>query len=191
MDYYTRYPDKLDGAYCSACHTIKQIADFKRLSNLSQARAWTKNPHLKRPIEYIGKVCNDCQARRKPSEIPPEELRRRLTNEGTNPLKIEAIIEQRYAKGKAKRKAGQLKAKKEKYAQQYDALLKPLAQQIRLASEHLRYAIRSNKTAEYIEHQQLTLANLRHQRDRIREARREARDPTSLCASTQNPEQYL
>jgi len=187
MDYVTRYPDKLDGAYCSACHTLKPIADFKRRATLSESRNWTKNPNLKRPIEYEGKHCNDCHRRRKPSELSPEELRRRLRSEERNPLKIQAAVEQRYAKGKASRKQKQVKAKQEKYAEQYNTLLTELANKIRIQSEHIRYLRRANKNAEYIEHQELVLADLRQQRDQLKEARRNGRDPTSLGNVTQNP----
>ena len=187
MDYVTRYPDKLDGAYCSACHTLKPIADFKRRATLSQARAWLKNEHLKQAITYTGKHCNDCHRRRKPSELSPEELRRRLRSEERNPLKIQAAVEQRYAKGKASRKQKQIKARAERYEGQYAALLAELANKIRIQSEHIRYARRSNKNAEYIEHQELTLADLRQQRDQLKEARRNGRDPTSLGNVTQNP----
>lgn len=187
MDYFTRYPDKLDGACCSNCHVTKPIANFKRRATLSESRNWTKKPHLKRPIEYTSKVCNDCHRRRKPSELSPEELRRRLRSEERNPLKIQAAVEQRYAKGKASRKQKQVKAKQEKYAEQYAALLTELANKIRIQSEHIRYARRSHKNAEYIEHQELVLADLRQQRDQLKEARRNGRDPTSLVHLNQNP----
>jgi hypothetical protein len=57
MDYYIRYPDKPDGAYCSGCHTLKPIADFKRRATLSQARAWLKKKHLKRAHNLRGENC--------------------------------------------------------------------------------------------------------------------------------------
>jgi hypothetical protein len=57
MDYYIRYPDKLDGAYCSGCHTLKPIADFTRRATLSESRNWTKNPELKRPITFTRGNC--------------------------------------------------------------------------------------------------------------------------------------
>jgi hypothetical protein len=188
MDYVTRYPDKLDGACCSNCHVTKPIAEFKRRATLSESRNWTKNPNLKRPIEYEGKHCNDCHRRRKPSELSPEELRRRLRSEEKNPLKIQAAVEKRYAKGKASRKQKQTQARAERYAEKYAQLSTTLANQIRTASEHLRYARKANKNAEYIEHQELVLADLRRQRDALKEARRNGRDPTSLCDSHTKPE---
>ena len=187
MDYVTRYPDKLDGACCSNCHVTKPIADFKRRATLSESRNWTKNPNLKRPIEYTSKVCNDCHRRRKPSELSPEELRRRLRSEERNPLKIQAAVEQRYAKGKASRKQKQVKAKQEKYAEQYAALLTELAEKLRKTSEHLRYVKRSNKPQERINSLNDILADLRQQRDQLKEARRNGRDPTSLVHLNQNP----
>jgi vacuolar-type H+-ATPase subunit I/STV1 len=187
MDFYARYPDKPDSAYCSGCHTLKQIADFKRRATLSEARNWTKNPELKRPILYEGKLCNACHRRRKPSELSPEELRKRLVNEGANPLKIQAQVEAHYAKGKASRRQKQTKARAQKYEAQYNAMLKDTAEQLRKTSEHLRYARRSSKPDDYIESLEETVRNLRTQRDQIKAARLNGRDPTSLCASTQNP----
>ena len=187
MDYYIRYPDKPDGAYCSGCHTLKPIADFTRRATLSESRNWTKNPELKRPILYEGKLCNGCQKRRKPSDLSPEELRKRLVNEGANPLKIQAKVEAHYAKGKASRKQKQTKARAERYEAQYQAMLKDTAEQLRKTSEHLRYVKRSNKPEERIESLEEIVRNLRTQRDQIKAARLNGRDPTSLCASTQNP----
>ena len=187
MDYYTRYPDKPDSAYCSGCNTIKPIADFKRRATLSQSRNWTKNPNLKRALEYDGKLCNACHQRRKPSDLSPEELRKRMVNEGKNPLIVQGKVEAHYAKGKASRKQKQTKARAERYAEQYQAMLKDIATKLRKTSEHLRYVKRSNKPEERIESLTEMVAALRQQRDRIRAARRDGRDPTSLCASTQNP----
>ena len=187
MDFYTRYPDKLDGAYCSGCHTLKQIADFKRRATLSESRNWTKNPALKRAITYEGKLCNACHRRRKPSDLSPEELRKRLVNEGANPLKIQAQVEAHYAKGKESRRQKQTKARAEHYEAQYNAMLKDTAEQLRKISEHLRYVKRTNKPEERIESLEELVRNLRTQRDQLKEARRNGRDPTSLCASTQNP----
>jgi hypothetical protein len=187
MDYYIRYPDKPDGAYCSGCHTLKPIADFKRRATLSESRNWTKNPELKRPITYEGKLCTGCQKRRKPSDLSPEELRKRLVNEGANPLKIQAQVEAHYAKGKASRKQKQTKARAERYEAQYQAMLKDIAEQLRKTSEHLRYARRSSKPDDYIENLEEMTHALRSQRNQIKVARLNGRDPTSLCASTQNP----
>ena len=187
MDYYTRYPDKPDSAYCSGCNTIKPIADFKRRATLSQSRNWTKNPNLKRALEYDGKLCNACHQRRKPSDLSPEELRKRMVNEGKNPLIVQGKVEAHYAKGKASRKQKQTKARAERYAEQYQAMLKDIATKLRKTSEHLRYVKRSNKPEERIESLEEIVRNLRTQRDRIRAARRDGRDPTSLGNVTQNP----
>jgi hypothetical protein len=187
MDYYIRYPDKPDSAYCKSCHTIKPIADFTRRATLSESRNWTKKPNLKRAITYEGKLCNGCQKRRKPSDLSPEELRKRLVNEGANPLKIQAKVEAHYAKGKASRKQKQAKARAERYEAQYNAMLKDIAEQLRKTSEHLRYARRSSKPDDYIENLEETVRNLRTQRDQIKAARLNGRDPTSLGNVTQNP----
>lgn len=187
MDFYTRYPDKLDGAYCSGCSTIKPIADFKRRATLSESRNWTKNPDLKRAITYEGKLCNDCHRRRKPSELSPEELRKRMVNEGKNPLIVQAKVKAHYAKGKESRRQKQTKARAERYEAQYTAMLKDTAEQLRKTSEHLRYARRSSKPDDYIESLEEKTRELRSQRDQIKAARLNGRDPTSLGNVTQNP----
>jgi hypothetical protein len=187
MDFYTRYPDKPDSAYCSSCSTIKPIADFKRRATLSQARAWLKKKHLKQTHEYIGKLCNACHRKRKPSELSPEELRKRMVNEGKNPLIVQAKVEAHYAKGKESRRQKQTKARAQKYEAQYNALLAELAEKLRKTSEHLRYVKRSNKPEERIESLEEIVRKLRTQRDQIKAARRDGRDPTSLGNVTQNP----
>jgi len=90
---------------CPICNTEKPRLSFRRRATLAQTRAWLKNPNATKPTHYYGKDCNEChkQVKRKPSEIPPSELRRRLTNEGMNPLKIELLIEQRKARGTKKK----------------------------------------------------------------------------------------
>jgi len=86
MDFYTRYPDKPDSAYCKSCSTIKPIADFTRRATLSESRNWTKKPNLKRAVTYEGKLCNNCHRRRKPSELSPRRIKeKRMVNEGKNP----------------------------------------------------------------------------------------------------------
>ena len=66
-------------------------------------------------------------------------------------------------------------------------MLKDIAEKLRKTSEHLRYVKRSNKPEERIESLEEMVAALRQQRDQIKAARLNGRDPTSLGNVTQNP----
>jgi hypothetical protein len=151
MDFYTRYPDKPDSAYCKSCHTIKPIADFTRRATLSESRNWTKKPNLKRAITYEGKLCNGCQKRRKPSDLSPEELRKAPRQRGCQSPKNPSQGRSTLCQGQSQpqTKADQSPSRTLRGAVQ--AMLKDTAEQLRKTSEHLRYARRSSKPDDYIE----------------------------------------
>ncbi len=90
---------------CPICNTKKARKDFKRLATLAQTRAWLRNPTTTKRITYIGKECNDChkQTKRKPHDLTPNELHKRLINEGVNPMAIEVRIAKRRAQGSKKK----------------------------------------------------------------------------------------
>ena len=92
---------------CPTCNTEKERKHFKRLATLAQSRAWTGNPFSTKRIAYTGKECNEChkQTKRKPSDLTPNELHRRLTNEGKNPLVVQAQVAKRRAQGSKKKSA--------------------------------------------------------------------------------------
>lgn len=90
---------------CPKCNTEKERKDFKRLATLAQSRAWLRNPLSTKRITYIGKECNEChkQTMRKNKDLTPNELHKRLINEGVNPMLIEARIIKRRAQGSKKK----------------------------------------------------------------------------------------
>ena len=92
---------------CPICNTEKPRKDFKRKATLSQTRAWLRNPLATKRMDYIGKECNAChkQTKRKPSDLTPNELHKRLINEGVNSFLVQARIAQRRAQGVKKKAA--------------------------------------------------------------------------------------
>ena len=86
---------------CPACKAEKSRKQFKRLATLTQTKAWLRNPLASKRMTYFGRECNEChkQVKRNPSDLTPEELRKRLVNEGVNPTLIEARVAKRKAQG--------------------------------------------------------------------------------------------
>jgi predicted RNA-binding protein YlxR (DUF448 family) len=95
----------MENLTCTACKTTKPRKEFKRLATLSQTRAWLRNALATKRMTYIGKECNDChkQTKRKSKDLTPEELRKRLINEGTHPLLVQTQIAKRRATGSKKK----------------------------------------------------------------------------------------
>lgn len=95
----------MENLICTACKTAKPRKDFKRSATLSQTRAWLRNSLATKRMTYIGKECNDChkQTKRKSKDLTPEELRKRLINEGVNSLVVEELIARRRATGSKKK----------------------------------------------------------------------------------------
>jgi hypothetical protein len=86
---------------CPVCKTEKPRKQFKRFATLAQTKAWLHNPNATKRMTYIGKECNDChkQTKRKPEDLTPEELRKKLVTAGVHPLVIQARVAKRRAKG--------------------------------------------------------------------------------------------
>jgi len=99
-------PPKQGHKRCSECHNECPLSDFVRRATLSQSKAWTKNPHAKKRLSYEGKTCNACHNahRLNSMDMSPEAYRKRLINEGLNPLKVEARVEARRIRGIVNRK---------------------------------------------------------------------------------------
>ena len=97
----------MENTVCPVCKTAKPRKDFKRMATLSQTKAWLRNPLASKRMTYIGKECNQChkQVKRKPKDLTPNELHRRLINEGKNPLIVQELIAQRRAQGVKKKSA--------------------------------------------------------------------------------------
>lgn len=86
--------------------------------------------------------------KRKPSEIPPSELRKRLINQGKHPMIVDGIIEARLAKARKKQSEGGIKGLRKRRAPAYSLLkvdLVILRQQIR---KKLAYLKRSGTDAD-------------------------------------------
>ena len=90
---------------CPKCNTDKERKHFKRLATLAQSRAWLSNPSATKRITYTGKECNEChkQIVRKTKDLTPNELHKRLINEGMNPMLVEARVAKRRAQGSKKK----------------------------------------------------------------------------------------
>lgn len=95
----------MENIACPICKTEKPRKQFKRFATLSQTKAWLRNPNATKRMTYIGKECNEChqQTKRKTTDLTPNELHRRLINEGKNPLLVNARVAQRRAKGSKKK----------------------------------------------------------------------------------------
>lgn len=90
---------------CPICNTDQERKQFKRLATLQQTKAWLRNPDATKRMTYIGKECNQChqQTKRKTSDLTPNELHKRLINEGLNPFVVEERIAKRRAQGSKKK----------------------------------------------------------------------------------------
>jgi len=97
----------MENTICPICKTAKPRKDFKRLATLTQTRAWLRNPSATKRMTYIGKECNQChkQTTRKNKDLTPEELRKKLVNEGKHPLIVSAQVAKRREQGTKKKSA--------------------------------------------------------------------------------------
>lgn len=104
----------MESIICPVCKTAKQRKDFKRLATLSQTKAWLRNSLATKRMTYVGKECNDChkQTKRTNKDLTPNELHRRLINEGMNTLVVQERIARRRAQGSKKKSAVMSKAMK-------------------------------------------------------------------------------
>lgn len=95
----------MENLVCPVCKAAKPRKHFKRLATLAQTKAWLRNPLASKRITYFGKECNEChkQTIRKNTDLTPNELHKRLVNEGVNPMLIEAQVAKRRARGAKKK----------------------------------------------------------------------------------------
>ena len=121
---------------CPNCNTERDVKDFKRYATLTQTRSWLKNPNAKTRLLYTGKVCNAChkQTVRKPSDISPEELRKRMVSQGVNPDLVEHLHAQRVKAGKKRQSEGGLRAVKKRRV----TLFTPVLDEIGATLEQVR-----------------------------------------------------
>lgn len=91
---------------CSACKIECPLSDFVRKATLLQSRSWTKNEKAMKRLEYESRICNTCHSKKRlrAPDLSPEAYRKRLVNEGVNPIKIEARVNARRMRGAIQRK---------------------------------------------------------------------------------------
>ena len=130
---------------CPNCNTERDVKDFKRYATLTQTRSWLKNPNAKTRLLYTGKVCNAChkQTVRKPSEISPEELRKRMVSQGINPDLVEHLHAQRVKAGKKRQSEGGLRAIKKRREPLFKPVLDEIATIMRWVRDQQRYIKRT------------------------------------------------
>ena len=95
----------MENKVCPVCKETKPRKQFKRFATLAQTKAWLNNPNATKRMTYFGKECNSChqQTKRKTTDLTPNELHRRLINEGLQPVIVEARVAERRAKGSKKK----------------------------------------------------------------------------------------
>lgn len=86
--------------------------------------------------------------KRKPSEIPPSELRKRLINEGRHAHIVDFIIEQRMAKARKKQSEGGVKGLRIRRQAAYKPLLADIAKVIKKIRDRMAYIERTDSSAE-------------------------------------------
>jgi len=130
---------------CPNCNNEHDVKDFKRYATLTQTRSWLKNPNAKTRLLYTGKVCNAChkQTVRKPSDISPEELRKRMVSQGINPDLVEHIHAQRVKAGKKRQSEGGLRAIKKRREPLFKPVLDEIATLMRWVRNQQRYIKRT------------------------------------------------
>ena len=126
---------------CTQCNTPKDRAEFKRLATLAQSRAWIKNPLATKRITYIGKICNAChkQTARKPTELTPEEYRKRMINEGKAQDEIDYLHRNRIAKGKRKMQTNAVKMLRKRREDLFPPVIETINTLVRQSMGKLRY----------------------------------------------------
>lgn len=131
---------------CPNCKTEKETKDFRRVATLAQTRAWLRNPNATRRMEYVGSFCNTCSKAhaRHSKDLSPAEYRKKLINEGVHPLIIEELVKSRVNHGKAKLRAGAIRALRIQRTPQFI----PLVAELRTLSRTLKRRISKAPTQE-------------------------------------------
>ena len=117
---------------CKTCLGDKPLLEFRRRATLIQSRAWLRNPNLTVPIRYTGKDCNACHAkhRRKPSDLSPSALRKRLVTERKLPLfAVDEAERLRRVAGKKRQQEGAIKGLKGQRYADFAPILASLAKE--------------------------------------------------------------
>jgi hypothetical protein len=158
---------------CPNCETEKETKDFRRVATLAQTRAWLRNPNATRRMEYVGSFCNTCskQHARHSKDLSPGEYRKKLINEGMHPLIIEELVKSRVKQGKAKLKAGAIRALRIQRTPQFI----PLIAELRNLSRTLNRRIKNAQTQEMRAFLSTCLAQVLLSLAQLKEMKRTAR----------------
>ena len=167
---------------CPTCNIERDQAQFKRYASLSQTRSWLKNPCAQTRLLYTGKVCNYCHKRiaRKPSTMSPEELRKRLTNEGKHLDIIEHLYAQRVKAGKKRSSQSGTRALKKRRAPLFEPVMSNIGKVIASIRSRRLYVQQTDSTDDgrtAIEYLDLCLAQTVFVRDKLMLRRKTARTP--------------
>lgn len=135
---------------CKTCSLTKPKRDFRRLATLAQSRALTHNPESQKRITITSATCNKChnKARRKPTELTPEELRKRLINEGAPIHYAHQVYEERLRCGKQRRQESGKRAARSMRWDTYTPLLQEVASLNLIVRTRQRYAAKRIKHAD-------------------------------------------
>lgn len=174
---------KVDTNQCIACLQVKPRADFTRLATLAQTRAWLRNPTAKSRLPFVSAVCNTCskQVKRNSGDMSPSEYQKRLVNEGLNPLVISELVKNRVKRGKAKLKAGALRALKIQRKHLYEPHVAEIQTVRRKVRQRVRYSAARNfeNNAEFDRFTQMCESCCQFVMDNLRNLRSAARTPPS------------
>jgi len=179
MDITDKRGKKVDIYVCSTCNVEKPRGEFKRFASLAQTRAWLNKPTATKRMTYYGKDCNACFKiySRKPSELSPEELRKKLTLEGKPHDFISQAVAERMLAGKKRRQYGGYKALKKQREPLFQVLSFSLAGALRSFVSARNYAAKTNVGAEGVEFMDFAVAQAKIARMALNERRKAAGVP--------------
>lgn len=164
---------------CPNCKTEREPRDFKRFATLAQTRAWLKKPDAQKRMIYVGSICNEChkQITRKPNELSPAELRKRLLNEGKSTLIVDSLHESRVQYGKAKLRAGALRALKFQRKDLFVPVLAELNKLVDTIKRRRKYIYATDKDPQAIGFLDICLAQALIARDKVLAKKKAAGKP--------------
>lgn len=83
---------------CPTCGITKPPKQFKRLATITQTRSWLRKPSASTRLWYEGKHCNACERAVTKRKLTPEQLRKRLVNEGLLPEIADVYVQKQKAR---------------------------------------------------------------------------------------------